>query len=58
MIEDGSFAGEGFTILETLTYFVIAPTALFIVISFFAYITAKETRKKSKKSPVDLTHIQ
>jgi hypothetical protein len=58
MIEDGSFAGEGLTILQTLTYFVIAPTALFIVISFFAYSTAKETRKKSKKAPVDLTHIQ
>ena len=58
MMEDGTFAGEGLTILQTLTFFVIAPTALFIVISFFAYITAKETRKKSKKAPVDLTHIQ
>ena len=58
MIEDGSFAGEGLTILQTLTYFVIVPTALFIVISFFAYITAKDTRKKNKKAPVDLTHIQ
>ena len=57
-MEDGTFAGEGLTILQTLTYFVIAPTALFIFISFFAYITAKETRKKSKKAPVDLTHIQ
>ena len=58
MIEDGTFAGEGLTILQTLTYFVIAPTALFIGISFLAYITAKETRMKSKKAPVDLTHIQ
>jgi hypothetical protein len=58
MMEDGTFAGEGLTILQTLTYFVIAPLSLFIVISFFAYITAKETRKKSKKAPVDLTHIQ
>ena len=57
MIEDGTFAGEGLTILQTLTYFVIAPTVLFIGISFLAYITAKETRKKSKKAPVDLTHI-
>ena len=57
-MEDGTFAGEGLTILQTLTYFVIAPTALFIGISFLAYITAKETRKKSKKAPVDLTHIQ
>ena len=58
MIEDGTFAGEDLTILQTLTYFVIAPTALFIGISFLAYITAKETRKQSKKAPVDLTHIQ
>ena len=58
MMEDGTLAGEGLTILQTLTYFVIAPTALFIGISFLAYITAKETRKKSKKAPVDLTHIQ
>ena len=57
-MEDGTFAGEGLTILQTLTYFVIAPTAVFIGISFLAYITAKETRKKSKKAPVDLTHIQ
>jgi len=57
-MEDGTFAGEGLTILQTLTYFVIAPLSLFIVISFFAYVTAKETRKKSKKAPVDLTHIQ
>jgi len=31
---------------------------LFTVISFFAYITAKETRKKSKKSINPLTHIE
>ena len=58
MIEDGSFAGEGLTVMETFTYFVVAPTVLFIVISFFAYITAKETRKKSKKSINPLTHIE
>ena len=57
-MEDDTSAGEGPTILQTPTYFVIAPLSLFIVISFFAYITAKETRKKSKKAPVDLTHIQ
>jgi hypothetical protein len=44
--------------METFTYFVVAPTVLFVVISFFAYITAKETRKKSKKSINPLTHIE
>ncbi|MGI9170919.1 MAG: hypothetical protein ACR2IZ_00480 [Candidatus Nanopelagicus sp.] len=58
MIEDGTFAGEGLTFLQTLTYFVVAPSALFIVISFFAYITAKETRSKKKSKPVSLTHIE
>ena len=29
MIEDGTFAGEGLTFLESFTYFVIAPTVLF-----------------------------
>jgi hypothetical protein len=58
MIEDGSFAGEGLTVMETFTYFVVAPTVLFVVISFFAYITAKETRKKSKKSINPITHIE
>ena len=58
MIEDGSFAGEGLTVMETFTYFVVAPIVLFLVISFFAYITAKETRNKSKKSINPLTHIE
>jgi hypothetical protein len=58
MIEDGSFAGEGLSVMQTFTYFVVAPTVLFVVISFFAYITAKETRKKSKKSINPLTHIE
>jgi hypothetical protein len=58
MIEDGSFAGEGLSVMQTFTYFVVAPTVLFLVISFFAYITAKETRKKSKKSINPITHIE
>jgi len=60
MIEDGTLPGEGLTVLQTLTYFVGAPTILFIVISFFAYITAKETRSKSKRKnkSASLTHIE
>jgi preprotein translocase subunit YajC len=58
MIEDGSLAGTGLTVLQTFTYFVAAPVLLFLVISFFAYITAKETRKKSKKRINPLTHIE
>jgi len=58
MIEDGSLAGAGLTVLQTFTYFVAAPVLLFVVISFFAYVTAKETRKKSKKSINPFTHIE
>ncbi len=56
-MEDGTLAGDGLTVMQTLTYFVGAPILLFVVISFFAYITAKETRKGSKKKASSLTHI-
>jgi len=56
-MEDGILAGQGLTVMQTLTYFVGAPILLFVVISFFAYITAKETRKGSKKKASSLTHI-
>jgi preprotein translocase subunit YajC len=58
MMEDGSLAGQGLTVMQTFTYFVAAPVLLFVLISFFAYITAKETRKESKKSINPLTHIE
>jgi hypothetical protein len=56
-MEDGTLAGQGLTVMQTLTYFVGAPILLFVVISFFAYITAKDTRKGSKKKASSLTHI-
>ena len=56
-MEDGTLAGQGLTVMQTLTYFVGAPILLFVVISFFAYITAKDTRKGSKKKATSLTHI-
>ena len=56
-MEDGTLAGQGLTVMQTLTYFVGAPILLFVVSSFFAYITAKETRKGSKKKASSLTHI-
>jgi hypothetical protein len=58
MIEDGTMAGEGLTYLESFTYCVIEPTVLFVVISFFAYITAKEVRGKKKGKPNSLTSIE
>ena len=58
MIEDGTFAGEGLTFFQTFTYFIVAPTVLFVLISFFAYITAKEVRGKKKGKPNSLTSIE
>lgn len=58
MSEDGTFAGAGLTILQTFTYFVAAPVIIFAVITFFAYITAKETRNKKKSKSGSLTHIE
>jgi hypothetical protein len=58
MIEDGTIAGEGLSFMQTFTYFIVAPTVLFIVISFFAYITAKEVRAKSKRKSASLTSIE
>jgi hypothetical protein len=58
MIEDGTIAGEGLSFMQTFTYFIVAPTVLFIVISFFAYITAKEVRAKSKRKSTSLTSIE
>ncbi len=58
MIEDGTIAGEGLSFMQTFTYFIVAPTVLFIVISFFAYITAKEVRAKSKRRSASLTSIE
>ena len=58
MIEDGTMAGEGLTVLQTITYFMGAPILLFVVISFFAYVTSNETRKKSKRKAINLTHIE
>jgi len=57
-MEDGTFAGEGLTVMESFTYFVVAPTVLFVVISFFAYITAKEVRGRKKGKPNSLTNIE
>ena len=36
--EDGSMPGEGLSVLETVMYFVLAPTGLFIGISLIVYL--------------------
>jgi large-conductance mechanosensitive channel len=53
--EDGTIPGPALSALETVITFVIIPTVLFLVISFFAYVATAE-RKKSTKSVI--THIE
>lgn len=49
-LEPGMVAGPGLTATQTFLYFVVAPVALFLVISAFAYATSttRENRKKHK----------
>ena len=39
--EDGSLPGEGLSVLETVMYFVLAPTGLFVVISLIVYLAVR-----------------
>ena len=43
--------GPGLTAIETTLWFVVAPIALFVVISAFAYATSSKRNKR--KSVVD-----
>lgn len=55
--EDGSNAGEGFTVLQTFTYFVLAPTGLFIGISLLVYLMVRPRNKRGSASG-SITAIQ
>jgi chromate transport protein ChrA len=55
--EDGTFAGEGLSAIETFTYFFAAPTVLFIAISVLVYALTGE-RKKSEKNNSVITTIE
>jgi len=39
--EDGSLPGDGISVLETVMYFVLAPTGLFIGISLIVYLAVR-----------------
>jgi chromate transport protein ChrA len=55
--EDGTFAGEGLTAIETFAYFFAAPTVLFIAISVLVYALTGD-RKKSQNSSSVITTIE
>ena len=56
-IEDGSFAGPGISVFETIVTFVVIPTIMFVVISFLSYV-AVMPRKKRKNGSSVVTHIE
>jgi len=39
--EDGSLPGDGLSVLETVMYFVLAPTGLFLGISLIVYLAVR-----------------
>ena len=53
--EDGTFAGEGLSAIETFAYFFAAPTVLFIAISVLVYALTGDRKKSEKKSSVITT---
>jgi hypothetical protein len=53
--EDGTFAGEGLTAIETFAYFFAAPTVLFIAISVIVYALTGDHKKSAKKTSVITT---
>jgi uncharacterized membrane protein len=50
--EDGTVAGDGLSVLETFTYFFVAPTVLFVAISVITYALTGDRKKKEKISSV------
>jgi hypothetical protein len=55
--EDGTFAGEGLSAVETFTYFFAAPTVLFLGISLIVYALTGD-RKKPKSTSSVITTIE
>jgi hypothetical protein len=50
-VEPGMYAGQGLTATQTVLYFMVAPIALFLVISAFAIAT--DSKRDKRKSVVD-----
>ena len=55
--EPGSNPGEGLTAIQTFTYFVAAPVALFLVISVLVWAGTSTKKTRSKTSSV-ITSIE
>lgn len=55
--EPGSNPGEGLTAIQTFTYFVAAPVALFLVISVLVWAGTSTKKARSKTNSV-ITSIE
>lgn len=53
--EDGSMPGQGLSAIQTFTYFVVAPVALFVVIGGLAWALSGAKKKSGSSS---ITHIE
>ncbi|MSO29024.1 MAG: hypothetical protein EXQ75_04625 [Candidatus Planktophila sp.] len=53
--EDGTFAGEGLSAVETFAYFFAAPTVVFIAISVIVYALTGDRKKGENNSSVITT---
>jgi|APCry1669189034_1035192.scaffolds.fasta_scaffold14608_3 hypothetical protein len=56
--EPGAMPGDGLTGLQTFTYFVAAPIALFLVISIVVWAFTGTKKKKSDRSASVITTIE
>ena len=55
--EPGAMPGQGLTALQTFTYFVAAPTALFLGISLIVWALTGEKQKRSASTSI-ITSIE
>ena len=55
--EPGAMPGEGLTAVETLSYFVAAPIALFIVISLITWALTGEKKSSKVSNSSSVTSI-
>jgi hypothetical protein len=56
--EPGAMPGEGLTAVETFSYFVAAPTGLFLLISLITWALTGERKKSKASNPSSITSIE
>ena len=56
--EPGAMPGEGLTAVETFSYFVAAPTGLFLLISLITWALTGEKKKSKVSNPSSITSIE